>query len=196
MASRSSRVRTFKVDPENLSDLNLSAAEIPVDFVEESTESQHVNPENSQTMKDQNYGEFSEILSDDEMAEIMAQAAIEESQAAAKKAAKKIPQIKLTLQQANYLSLVEWAAPLVESEKIFKPEGTGRANACANALAYRMIGIVLKKRSAHLAEIAKIWFDQNRDREVKNRGYASVLQTAANRMQTTIIMREGIISLV
>lgn len=190
MTSKSSRVRTFRVSPENLGDLNLGAAEIPADLVQQATE----NPENSQIMEDQGYGEFSEIISDDEMAEIMAQAAIEESQAT-KKAAKKIPQIKLTLQQANYLSLVDWSAPLVESEKIFKPEGTGRANACANSLAYRMISIILKKRSAHLAEIAKIWFDQNRDREMKNRGYASVLQTAANRMQTTIIMREGIISL-
>lgn len=189
MTNKSSRVRTFKVDPENFDSVNLGAAEIPADFVEESTESQATeNPENSQTMN--NVQGNDEFLSDDEFDALFNEAKKQEMMRAQKRVKSERIRVKLNYEQAQFLNALGWKAPEVNYHREFLSEGTARCNSCAGAVAYAMLGIVLRKRGGiHLAEIARIWAKEGQ----KNRPYNSIVQTLANRMGKRLIMNEAII---
>lgn len=189
MTSKSGRVRSFKIDPENLSDVNLGAAEIPADFVEESTESQATeNLNDFQTMSSiQGNDEF---LSDDEFEALFNEAKEQELMRAQKRVRSERIRVKLNYEQAQFLNALGWKAPEVNYYREFLSEGTSRCNSCAGAVAYGMLGIVLRKRGTiHLAEIARIWAKEGQ----KTRPCNSIIQTLANRMGKKLIMNETII---
>jgi hypothetical protein len=136
--ARASKVRTVKVAPEQLQEIDLSAAELPQEIQEPQ------EPQEQPTSR---------------LRDAMEDAKLRAALQATRKAPK--AQIMLTTEQAAAFSRMGWKAPTVGYVMTEKPEDRERINNCRGGNVYNAMAAVLRAgHTLSVAEVADLWADE------------------------------------